>query len=123
MQRRPRRRTCGIPQHRKINCTLQMHLQKKWWAAMCYAGLAPKSLLKVMRRCKFGDAKERAAFRSTHSAVPLRKLLRLLQLRLPLRSRLRAQLRKSNCTLQNALVEKAAWCVAGCYAGLYLKVC
>ena len=37
-----------------------------------------------------------------HSAVPLRKI---------------------NCTLQNALVEKAAWCVAMCCAGLHLKVC
>jgi len=141
VQTQPRRRTCGIPLHhllrcsntataapqnqancnaqkfavvgcdvlqgvgrlrqlhslRKINCTLQNAVAEKaaWWAARCYAGLVAKSLLKVRLRCKAGHAAERAAFRSTicstHSAVPLRKI---------------------NCSLQNALVEKAAWCVA-----------
>jgi len=40
---------CGLvakatPQHRKINCTLQNAVAEKaaWWAAGCYAGLAPK---------------------------------------------------------------------------------
>jgi len=31
------------------------------------------------------------------------------------------QLRKINCTLQNALAEKAAWWAAGWYAGLVAK--
>jgi len=54
--------------------------------------------------CKAGHAEERAAF---HSAP---------QLQLRFRS-----LRKINCSLQNALVEKGAWWVAGWYAGLALK--
>ena len=35
---------------------------------MCHVGVVAKSLLKVRLRCKFRDAEERAAFRSTHSA-------------------------------------------------------
>ncbi len=57
------------------------------WVAMCYAGLVAKSLLKVRLRCKACHVEERAAFRLT----PLRKI---------------------NCTLQNALAEKAAWWAA-----------
>ena len=55
-----------LPQLRKINCALQNALVEKgaWWAAMCYAGLPPKSLLKVRLRCKAGHAKEHAAFYS-----------------------------------------------------------
>ena len=60
---------------------------------MCYAGLVPKSLLKVRLRCKACHAEERAAFRST-PPTPL------------------PQLRKINCSLQNAVAEKAA--VVGC---------
>jgi len=38
------------------------------------------------------------------------------------RLQLRAQLRKINCTLQNALAEKAAWWAARWHAGLAPKV-
>jgi len=38
--------SCEDRQRRKINCTLQNALAEKaaWWGAMCYAGLAAKSL-------------------------------------------------------------------------------
>jgi len=42
------------PQLRKINCTLQIAITAKfaWWAAMCYAGVVPKGLLKLRLRRK-----------------------------------------------------------------------
>jgi len=79
-----------LPPLRKINCTLQNALaEKKSCVVGCdvLRGVGYKSQLKVRVRCKACHAEERAAFRSTHSAVPLRKI---------------------NCTLQNALVEKGA---------------
>jgi len=81
------------PQPRKINCTFATAPAQKFarWAAMCYAGFASKSLLKVRLRRKDSHA--------SNSATP------------------HPQLRKINCTLQNALVEKAAWWAAMCYAG------
>jgi len=62
------------------------------WAAMCYAGLATKV------RSKLGLCAKPAT-----PPTPL------------------PQPRKINCTLQNAVVEKAAWWAARCYAGLALK--
>jgi len=70
-------------QLRKINCTLQIAPAEKaaWCVAMCYAGLAPESLLKVMLRCKACHAEERAAF---HSAPRLQL-------------RFRSSAKKTNC--------------------------
>jgi len=56
-------------------------------------GWCTKSLLKIRVRCKACHAEERAAFRST-PPPPL------------------PPLRKINCSLQNALAEKAAWWAA-----------
>jgi len=78
------------PQHRKINCTLQNALVEK--AAWC---VAMRPLLKLRLRCKASHAEERAAFRSTPPTL------------LP-------HHRKINCTLQNALAEKAARWAAMC---------
>jgi hypothetical protein len=58
-----------------------------------------ESLLKVRLRCKFGDAEERAAFRSAPPTP-------------------HPQHRKIK---QIAVAEKFAWCVARCYAGLAPK--
>jgi len=75
-------------------CTCRKSCQKfAWWAAGCYAGFASKSLLKVRLRCKARHAEERAAFRSTPPTP---------------RSTPLPQLRKINCSLQNAVAEKAA---------------
>ncbi len=86
----------------------RMHLQKKLHGVLRCAkwGWCTKSLLKVRLRCKAGHAEERAAFYSiplhaSNSATPL------------------LQHRKINCTLQNALVEKAAWWAAMCYAAFH----
>ncbi len=102
---------------RKINCTLQNAPAEKaaWWAAGWHAGLALKSLLKVRLMCKFGDAEERAAFRSTHSrcsallrnsahSASAQPLLRLLQLRY--RSSAKS-IAFANCTCRKS-------CVVGC---------
>jgi len=79
----------------------------------------------VRLRCNACHAEERAAFRSAprtpqlraaHSAVPLRKMLRLLQLRFA------SQLRKINCTLQIAVAQKFARWAAMCHAGFAPKV-
>jgi len=98
---------------------------------MCYKGLAPESLLKIRFRCKAGHAEERAAFaprlqlrhRSTAKSSKLQSPKNSPKKKLgedrirpsvyPPAQPFAPQHRKINCTLQNALAEKAAWWVAG----------
>jgi len=86
---------------------------------MCYAGLAPKSLLKVRLRCKACHAEERAAFRfrSTAKSIAPRKLhlqkklhggLRCAKWGWHIRQPPQNQLQLAECTCK----KKAAWWVA-----------
>jgi hypothetical protein len=102
-----------LPQHRKINCSLQNAVAKfAWWAAMW-----PQ--LKVRLRCKACHAEECAAFRSTShnsaSAAPQNQLhlAECTRRKKKLHGGLRLQLRirsaaKSIAFSQFALAEKFA---------------
>jgi len=46
------------PPQNQANCNAQKFA---WWAAMCYKGLATKSLQKVRLRCKAGHASNTAS--------------------------------------------------------------
>jgi len=101
VQSLPRRITCGIPLHAfqlRIRITAKSIAPcRKSCVVGCevLSGVGIKSQLKVRLMCKAYHAEERAAFRSTICSTPPT----------PLRYR---SLRKINCTLQNALVEKGA---------------
>jgi len=102
---------------RKINCTLQNALVAKaaWWAAGCYAGLVAKA------RSTHSNSAPPSAAPQNQANCNAQKFARWGTCNILFRSTIRStpptpqpQLRKINCTLQNALVEKAAWCVAMC---------